>query len=331
MQIKRSVSLYSLQNSYYYGNMDLEGCIRFVTQELKAPGIELLYEQMPVGAYPNPTSSDVARWKDWMQQYGAVPTCMDSFLDWRLYRDRVLTLREQVEQMTNDLRLAAQLGFPCIRVLCPVRAEVVEASIPFAEEYGVQMGLEIHAPMHFEADWVKRYLDMAYRTGSPVVKLIPDFGIFQYRPSRIACERALQAGAKPEIIDFIVKSIESDSTCGKTLVPQIQAMGGGAVETGFAMQHARLHCSDPAVLREHRDLICHIHGKFYDMDPATGEETCIHYAEAIETLQAIGWEGYISSEFEGQDFYEGADVTDTAYELEQLRLHHRMLTRLLGE
>lgn len=330
MSIKRSVSLYSLQNSYYYGNIDLEGCIQFVTQELKAPGIELIYEQMPVGAYPNPTASDVARWKDWMQQYGATPTCMDSFLDWRLYKNRVLTLREQVEQMANDLRLASRLGFPCIRVLCPVRAEVVEASIPYAEEYGVQMGLEIHAPMHFEADWAKRYLDMAYRTGSEMVKIIPDFGIFQYRPSQIACDNALKAGAKPEIIDFIVSAIEADSTSARNLAPRIQAMGGGPVETGFAMQHARLHYSDPSVLKTHKDLICHIHGKFYDMD-ANDNETCIHYAEAIRTLQEIGWDGYISSEFEGQDFYEGTDVTDTAYELEQLKRHHRMMASLLGE
>jgi len=330
MSIKRSVSLYSLQNSYYYGNIDLEGCIKFVTQELKAPGIELIYEQMPVGAYPNPTASEVSRWKDWMQQYGATPTCMDSFLDWRLYKNRVLTLREQVEQMANDLRLASRLGFPCIRVLCPVRAEVIEASIPYAEEYGVQMGLEIHAPMHFEADWAKRYLDMAHRTGSPMVKIIPDFGIFQYRPSQIACDNAIKAGAKPEIIDFIVKAIEADSTCAKDLAPQIQAMGGGPAEIGFAMQHARLHYSDPSVLRDIKDLICHVHAKFYDMDDS-GNETCIRYPEAIQMLKDIGWEGYLSSEFEGQDFYEGADVTDTAYELEQLKRHHRMMAKLLGE
>lgn len=55
MAIKRGVSLYSLQDSYYNGILDLEGCVKFVAEELGATGIELLAEQMPVGSYPDPS------------------------------------------------------------------------------------------------------------------------------------------------------------------------------------------------------------------------------------------------------------------------------------
>ena len=43
--IKRSVSLYSYQDEYYNGQLDLEGCLR-ETAKTGATGVELLAEQM---------------------------------------------------------------------------------------------------------------------------------------------------------------------------------------------------------------------------------------------------------------------------------------------
>ena len=43
--IKRSVSLYSYQDEYYDGKLDLEGCLR-ETAKTGATGVELLAEQM---------------------------------------------------------------------------------------------------------------------------------------------------------------------------------------------------------------------------------------------------------------------------------------------
>lgn len=43
--IKRSISLYSYQDEYYDGKLDLEGCLR-ETAKTGATGVELLAEQM---------------------------------------------------------------------------------------------------------------------------------------------------------------------------------------------------------------------------------------------------------------------------------------------
>ncbi len=330
MAMTRGVSLYSLQDNYYNGQMTLADEVRFVAEELGATGIELLAEQTPVGSYPNPSDSDVAWWKDLMAQYGTTPTCMDSFLDSMLYKGRILTKKEQVEQMEQDLRLAARLGFDNIRVLCPVRAEVVEASIPIAEYYGVKMGLEIHAPMHFEAPWAQRYFEMAERTGSKYVCVTPDFGIFQYRPNTISAKRAVMGGASEKIMEFIVGEIEKDSTCASRLAPEIRAMGGGEKEISFAMQSGRLHYNDPELLRTYGKYICHFHAKFYEIDPVSLEETGINYADPIRILKEMNWSGCLSSEFEGQSFYQTDDFLDCSYETEQLKLQHRMLKKYLG-
>ena len=69
MAIKRSISLYSYQQAYYLGQLDLEGCVA-AAAATGATGIELIPEQMPVGNFPNPRRDDIAWWKDLMAKYG---------------------------------------------------------------------------------------------------------------------------------------------------------------------------------------------------------------------------------------------------------------------
>ena len=54
MTIKRSVSMYSLQDAYAYRRLDLGGVLRFVT-DLGA-GVELISDQMIKGA-PHPSEA----------------------------------------------------------------------------------------------------------------------------------------------------------------------------------------------------------------------------------------------------------------------------------
>lgn len=333
MSIKRGVSLYSLQDTYYNRNIDLEGMVKFVSEELGATGIELLAEQSPVGSYPNPSDKDVDWWKDLMAKYGTEPVCMDSFIDWMLYKGRILTLKEQVQQMEQDLRLASRLGFKCIRVLCPVRAEVVEASASIAEYYNVKMGVEIHAPMSFDAPWMQRYFEMAERVGSPYIGVIPDFGIFQYQPNAIHKKQALAAGCRPEVVEGISEKYKEGFAVMAAYRAELEKKVGGftPAEMGFAMSCARSAYSDPAVLKEYKKYIMHFHGKFYEIDPETLTETGINYEEPLQVMKDMGYDGYICSEFEGQRFYQTDNYDDSSYEKEELKLHHKMLKKMLGE
>lgn len=326
MSIKRSVSFYSYQQAYYTGKKTLEQLIEATGTLVGSPGIELIAEQMPVGSFPNPSDAEVDRWFGWMDQYKTTPVCMDSFIDWMLYKDRILTRREQVDQMERDLKLAARLGFKVIRVLCPVRKEIVEASIPIAEHYGVKMGLEIHAPMTLKSRWTLEYMDMVIKSGSQYAGLIPDFGIFAKRPARKMLDNALRQGANPAILDEIVKLCEANEPVGK-MMAAVQKMGGGQAETAVAMSWARNAFNPPDWMRDYAPYIVHCHGKFYDMD-ADCNETGIDYETPIQVLKDIGYDGYISSEFEGQRLYLGDEEVD---EIEQVRRHHIMMKRIIGE
>ena len=115
--MKTSVSLYSYQLSYYIGKLDLEGCIREAAKA-GSQGIELIAEQMPVGgSYPRVEKQDVSQWFDWMAKYNVTPTCMDTFCDIMMFKNRFLTRKEQVQLFRQDLELAHKLGFKYTRVI----------------------------------------------------------------------------------------------------------------------------------------------------------------------------------------------------------------------
>ena len=103
--MKTSVSLYSYQLSYYIGKLDSEGCIREAAKA-GSQGIELIAEQMPVrGSYPRVEKQDVSQWFDWMAKYNVTPTCMDTFCDIMMFKNRFLTRKEQVQLFRQDLEL----------------------------------------------------------------------------------------------------------------------------------------------------------------------------------------------------------------------------------
>lgn len=323
--IKRSVSFYSYQESYYTGRKSLEELMEYTGKTLGADGIEILAEQTPVGSFPNPSDADVDMWKGWLDKYGVTPACMDSFIDWMLYKNRILTLKEQVMQMERDLKLASRLGFPVIRVLCPVRKEVMEASIPIAEHYGVKMGIEVHSPMTFTARWITEYLEMMDRSGSKYVGIVPDFGIFQVRPAKKRIENALRSGARQEMVDLLCELTEAHTPFAE-LTSRMTAAGANAAEIDLANSFARTVYSEPKVLRDIAKYIVHCHGKFYDMDENCCE-SCIEYEEPLRVLHEIGYDGFISSEYEGQSLF---GVDEFCDELEQVRRHQEMLKHLIG-
>ncbi|MCI5510592.1 MAG: sugar phosphate isomerase/epimerase family protein [Oliverpabstia sp.] len=150
---KRSISLYSYQDEYYDGKLDLEGCLR-ETAKTGATGVELLAEQM-IKKFPNPIEDEAfrANWFAMLDKYNLVPSCYDAFLENRIFSNRTLSLGEQVNMMKRDIRLAHLLGFPVLRTLVSTPMDVIEGSLDYAEEMNVKIGLEVHAPFSLNSGW----------------------------------------------------------------------------------------------------------------------------------------------------------------------------------
>lgn len=332
MQIKRGVSLYSYQHEYAHGAFSLEDCVAAAAEQ-GALGIETLGEQMIPG-FPFPGNPDLpdsfySWWKDLMEQYGTTPTVHDMFLDTKRYKNRLLNLDEMVESLKRDIRHTAKLGASGIRIIVNTPPEVVEAAAPYAADHGVWMGVEIHSPYHFEDEWIRRHLDVASRCGTDVVGCVPDMGIFVHKLPRVLVERALRDGADPTITHEIVETYDSHGDT-QALFDRLEAQGTDPVTLGLARNSIHMIAQPVDCLRDHAEFIKHIHAKFYEMHPVEGfdywHEYSIPYHEIIPVLETIGFDGYLSSEYEGNRHIEDAHPVDS---ITQVAAHQGMLTALL--
>lgn len=320
--LRTGVSLYSFQDDYYEGRLDLEGCIR-TAAELGAEGIETIGEQMMPG-FPNLTEEFYATFAGWMEQYHTVSVAHDLFLDTKKWRDRLLTHDEMVDSLKRDIDHTARLGATSIRVIVNTPPEIVEAAAPYARDAGVKLGVEIHSPYSFDHDWIKQHLAVADRVGTDVVGCVPDLGIFVKRFPRIIIERAIRDGADEALVRRTAQNYD-DGGDTQRMFAEVEASGANQATINFARMCTHYINSDPRELTTHVDYINHVHAKFYDMG-ADDTEYSIPYDEVIAALKAGGYRGYLDSEYEGNRHIEDVEVVDS---ITQVGRHQRMMKRLI--
>lgn len=333
-QMKRGVSLYSYQHEYAHGTFTLEDAIAAAAKE-GALGIETLGEQMipgfPFPGQPDLPDSFYGHWHELMERYGTTPTVHDMFLDTKRYKNRLLNLDEMVDSLKRDIRHTAKLGARGIRIIVNTPPEVVEAAAPYARDYGVWMGVEIHSPYSFEDDWIKRHLEVGERVGSDVVGCVPDMGIFVHRLPRVLVDRALRDGADPALAKEIVETYNAHGDT-QSLFDRLEKQGVDGVTLGLARNATFMIAQPVGCLREHAEFIKHIHAKFYEMHEVEGfdywHEYSIPYHEIVPVLEEIGYDGYLSSEYEGNRHIEDAQTVDS---VTQVAAHQAMIRALLGE
>lgn len=194
--MKLGVSLYSYQQSQFFKELMLEDQIREVGRNLPgADGIEIV-DEMSL-RYPDPGEAFIRQWFGWMDQYGTTPVTMDVSLDVLQFRDHVMTQGDAIERLERDIRLAKRLGFRNVRVLSTCPFAVMMGALPLAEQLDIRIGKEVHQPMRLEGQQVSEIIEHVGRTGTRHLGIVPDFGIFGFRPSEVLLAQYERRGASP--------------------------------------------------------------------------------------------------------------------------------------
>jgi hypothetical protein len=181
--------------------------------------------------------------------------------------------------------------------------------------------------MRYDHRWVNEHLEVIHRVDNGFVGLLPDMGTFVERMPRVITDRALRDGATPELVDYICRVYEEQPTDLHTLAAEIAWRGGNVADLRLAGEAAWYNNLDPAVLLDHMPYIFHIQAKFYEMTDDLVEYS-IPYDKIIAVLIDGGYDGYLSSEYEGNRHIQDVQEVDS---IEQVRRQHEMFKRLLGE
>jgi sugar phosphate isomerase/epimerase len=324
--IKRGVTIYSFKEMVSAGILTWEECISKIVN-LGITGVELL-GQIYFRECPELNKEDISTWKKMMWRYGTKTVAHDFFVDKFMYRGRALTLRESAKIIEKNIKFAAAIDCPIIRIGGTFDPELFRMAKPVCEEYGVKLGVEIHAG---SSSWIQpqiqETINIIRQLGSPYLGIIPDLGMFQQHISENCMGRvlALKGGADLGFVDELIKVYENESS--DAFRSRCEKMLEGIPEHDTAKRTAILTISrcenhDPKELLEHLPYIIHVHGKFWEMTEDCDEPN-INYRGILPILVENGYDGYISAEYErmtppGPDAFEP-----------QIRFQ-KMLDRYLG-
>ncbi len=328
-KIKTCVSLYSLQDEYLNKRMDLEQIFKFLSDN-EVVGIEFLPDQMMHNT-PDPNEEDVKQWHELLAKYNLEPVIADVFLNTNLYHNRTLTEKESVELLKKEIILASELGFEMIRLVSMVPSYVIEPLIPVAEEYNVKFALEIHAALGFDVKKTQDFIEEMKRVDSPHVGLVIDTGIFCRKLPRVLATYCLQAGTSQELVDLINQQFEKGTdaralrTPEGTYIPEVEAMAKTEADKMFLDVATGYENEDVTILDEFMPYIFHFHFKLFEMTEE-GTEYSINYYEILEYLHGKGYDGYVSTEYEGNRWtLPGEEIV----EKEQVKMHQKHIRECL--
>jgi sugar phosphate isomerase/epimerase len=320
--MKRGVSLYSYQEEFFLQKMSLEDCIA-AAAKTGATGIEILGEQSIVG-FPKLTDAFVDQWFGWMDKYGVTPVCHDMFMDYSKFKNRRFTEEEALQSFIRDIKFANKLGFKVIRVIVNVSPELMEKAAPYAEEYDVKLGIEIHSPWHINSAWMTRHWEVMEKTGSKYLGFIPDMGMFTKRLARVQVDNLIRKGADEKIAEFVCSQHEK-GVMAEYIIAEVRQMSQRPMDIAVAELSRHNIYNNPNSLLQHADRIFHIHAKFYEMLEDYTEYS-IPYKEVIEVLKKCNFQGYLSSEYEGNRHIQDIMEVDS---VEQVRRQQVMFKNLI--
>ncbi|MGO4235512.1 C-glycoside deglycosidase beta subunit domain-containing protein [Pseudarthrobacter sp. YAF2] len=287
-KLRYGVSTYSYSGDIYT-SMTMEDAFADIA-DMGATGIEILGEANLPG-YPDVTSDWVDNWHRLLDRYGLTPTNYGAWVDTEMWKTRSLSAAEAAAQLEVDLKMAKRLGFTSIRPKFgvtswdldphPVWSEAVQRSLDLAQELDIVICPEIHAPTPINHPVTQGYLDFIEETGTKHFKLLIDTGIFQTAP-----------------VDDGHEGFEE----GKKRPAHLEALAVPMTDLVAVLPHVHF-----------------IQSKFFEIDDQLND-LHIPWQEIISTLVDTGWEGWLSSEYEGRrEPYRGRD---------QVRRQHALLRQL---
>jgi sugar phosphate isomerase/epimerase len=320
------VTLYSFTNEWLTRQFDLPGLMREVARRGLGPNIEIIGFQS-FKEFPDVSDDFAARFRDLIAETGLNPVSL------AINSDRFLRPGQQpiddaalVEYHKRQLRSAKKLGFSLVRYQFALPVELLPDIAPYAEELGVRMGVEVHAPMWARHPAVMAYREMYDKLQSPALGWIPDFGGTATRIPASMLDAARAAGAKESLIDLLLD-----------IWPQpgmSHEKAGKLREIALKQGHDPLHiqaaslaffilANNPAESwAELVDRTIHIHGKFYGVGEDLVEEA-IPYETILPLFRDGGFTGTIVSEWEGHAYTGNGGF-------EQVARHQAMCRKILA-
>ena len=322
--VKTGVTLYSFTTEYCKGIVTLEDCIR-TARNLGAEGFEIVATQM-IPSYPFVDDKFLGEFQAICRNYDMEPVCYGANMDRGLRGDRSLSDEEMLAMAVNDIRNASKMGCSCVREQYLIGPENFAKLAPYAENYGVKVGIEIHNPDTPITPMTESFLEAIDKSGSEYLGLVPDFGCFATKPNKMGWDNALKAGAKLELLEM-ARDMKYDDVPLNEARKKLEEAGATEVELSTQqdmyafLQFKKDISKELEGLKKIIPYCIHMHGKYHYVYENL-EESAIPYDKILEIVRDSDYDGYIVSEYEEYN---------SGHSIEMLKRHLQMMKKYLGQ
>jgi sugar phosphate isomerase/epimerase len=323
--LQLGVTLFSLTNEFWTREYSFEQLLEQIAIRGLGPGVEVIGFQS-IRGFPVVTDAFADRFRELMAKHRLLPSCLGINADLFIRRSRPMTTEESVAYHIPQIEAAAKLGFPVARYQFAAGAETIRRLVPLAERLGVILALEVHAPYKVNSPEVMAYREMYEKTGSPYLGFIPDFGSCARTVPASYIDSLTRGGVSKDVIDAALDIWASDADPGtkrKRFTETATSMGANPVAfSSLAVIFNILVPQQPKAWLEIMPRVVHIHGKFYDFD-AEGNDNCIPLDQLLPLFRDNGFNGFLSSEYEGH-------IYSSASGLEMVARHQALCRKILA-
>lgn len=268
--------------------------------------IELVGAQA-FGNYPTPTAVEIDAVLRASDEYGVYIYSYGGYVDLGRVTGARMSESDILSDMRLDMMTARALGAQSLRAT-GFSPNLVPRVADLADQYGITVGFEIHAPHTPTDEATTGFKEVIDRYGITSFGLVPDFGMFIERPTEIAIQRYIGLGARRDLLDYVIAH-RWDGSTEEEMCERVAAMGGGLGEKIAISEWFGYLSFAPADIEGFANMVPYtkyVHGKFYhvDMDSHGNlSEPTIPYTAALKTLVQGGFKGVLVSEYEGHAFY----------------------------
>ena len=329
--IKLGITLYSLTSEFAAGLYTPETLVKAAADEGLGPGVEFNIAQL-LRTYPDVDDDFVRFWHDAMDRYGLEPSAVGTNLDMGRRKDRDMTPDEEYDFLARQLTTANRLGFRTV-VIRSAGEELLSRLLPLAERFDQRLGYELHAPAGPNDDKISAIRELYERLDPDRARLgfTADFSATMHALSPTLLRTLRQMGM-PEayipVMDEIWRKPAPMHVRNQEFEDFLTAENFDFARLGpFTRLAFNMHGLVPP--EEWLDImprIFHVHSKFYAIDE-DGNEPAMDVPRIIRQFVQGGYQGYLSSEWEGHAF---ADLGEDD-PVELVRQQHALIRRSIEE
>ncbi|MEY4320364.1 MAG: hypothetical protein RLZZ471_305 [Actinomycetota bacterium] len=253
--------------------------------------------------YPSPDSSEVADLKALLSRHDARISLVGGAADRAISSDRLVESASVVASVKHQLALAGELGAFGLRMMVGgLSRNELEELVPVAEKYHVRILFELHGVMSAESPTALECLKLVQDVDSPYVRLMFDSSLFMTElPHGLL--QSLQATGVTDISALAEKWKSSSlSEFRSWLMPQVESFSP-RFKAFLPTLLSRVGHAKPADFDTYLPYIESVHLKFWELD-----EDMTSTQKLIEYLKLKNYEGYLTSEWGGHEWYSLSQV-----------------------